>query len=166
MGDPLWLVIALWRVSVHSRSVTCPSSWAAVGAFVQVDHCSWIDGYYAFRFSVWFVHFDGTSVVVVVVLLCCESLVGQVAHSIWVASLVIGFYMLVFVCFIYLFCLLYGLIVLLPILDLRCRFPLSYCSFNMCFVRSLHFGHLVIMWFCVSSSVMHHLHFWSLCWVL
>ena len=61
-------------------------------------------------------------------LLCCESLVGQVAHSIWVASLVIGFYMLVFVCFIYLFCLLYGLIVLLPILDLRCRFPLSYCS--------------------------------------
>ena len=36
----------------------------------------------------------------------------------------------------------------------------------MCFVRSLNCGHLVIMWFCVSSSVMHHLrphlHFWSL----
>ena len=66
--------------------------------------------------------------ILLLLLLCCESLVGQVAHSIWVASLVIGFYMLVFVCFIYLFCLLYGLIVLLPILDLRCRFPLSYCS--------------------------------------
>ena len=61
-------------------------------------------------------------------LLCCESLVDQVAHFIWVASLVIGFYMLVLVCFIYLFCLLYGLIVLLPILDLRCRVPLSYYS--------------------------------------
>ena len=29
----------------------------------------------------------------------------------------------------------------------------------MCFVRSLNCGHLVIMWFCVSSSVVHHLVF-------
>ena len=63
-------------------------------------------------------------------LLCCESLVGQIAHSIWVAPLGIGFYMLVLVYFIYLFCLLYGLFVLLPISDLRCRFPLSY--FSLC----------------------------------
>ena len=41
-------------------------------------------------------------VVVVLLLLCCESLDGQVAHSICVASLGIGFYMLVwFILFIY-----------------------------------------------------------------
>ena len=63
-------------------------------------------------------------------LLCCESLVGQVAHSNCVASLEIGFYVLVLVYFIYLFCLLYGLFVLLPILDFHCRFPLS--CYSLC----------------------------------
>ena len=37
---------------------------------------------------------------------------------------------------------------------------------ELCFARYLNCGHLVIMWLCVSSYVVHHLHFWSLYWDL